>query len=1282
MARRPAWQALLLLVVLSVFAAGAVQPVVAAPANLTAAEEPPGPRPIPKTPYPGWDGQSGVGEPLNQQLRWLVMENAEKSEDFEIRDVALAALAENTNAAFRRFLVTDRPAAAARAKTRREATARQNRATIEALDGTGGPVFNAEVDRVLAGTDYDREIFLLYGKTIATERDDRARRAAEARADELRARVTVLAATAGPDVQRAAQEALAAGDAAIAAFLNGGYLDAAKRDAVAREQYLKDLEERTKAAEKLSEVAKRAARASEARKNLLIAHGQGVRALQRSANAMVSASNAARQAAQILAANEAGGHHSPESFRPAQEEVNRQLGYARAAATDARNAAVAAKTQADILIEIELPYGADWARMAEGMGAAARAAELATETAQQAIVATMATDAARDDQAKAEARAEQARRWRTHGEEHARATAALAEAARLHEVAGKDAANRTRSARESAQQAERLASFHADEARRQMETAEREQAQAAECRRTAEAERAKAEQYRRQAEAEAVTARNARAEAERKASIAAEYERRAVAQERISADALAATLREERNAEIARDHALAAEREKDIAEAKAQMYEHAEAYARGTEHEAAAHAAAVQARADARGASAAAFDARNAANAANGAAARSREYAILADGAAARARAAAQEASLHAARASEAASNAESAAAQTHYAATKANAAAADATAAEAQAAHHSREATRLAELATVQATAAALASDRSRDEADAANHEAVSAVTQSALAGRAALGARFSSAAILEPTNTAIIVVAPFTGSDLDADWIAEVARQAQGVGEQQAKAAQDRANEARDAAILAQWAADQAEGDAKAAYQASANAAKSAANAQQSAANAQKSAADAAVDGAKAREAAAAANRHDAAAHESAARARRAANQANEDAAIAGRSADQAAQDAIAANAAAQQAERDAAAANTAAEAAERSAAAAQAAAEQAQRNADAATASMERARQTGIEIQQALDRLEQQRLQQEAERRKSEAQQIASCVPGITSDDVELMESTDEGVAALGEYREIMQGCANGGSVTSFLFSIGAEVLLEVIGWRDLERCFGDGDVAACIWTIINVLSFAVIVIKAIPIANAIVKVVANIGKYLAKSERIKNILAKFTIVLEKLRKVCPIRGAASAAAWLSPCDLLPNKASPEEIAEELAAARRLGVSPIKGRTPEFDALVESEVPIKWAVLKDGTVRVIPKFKNGEELKHTVLGGGDSVASAGECVIRKKPDGSYEGVSLDLNSGHHQPPRQGSLGRKYWEIGRNAFIDIGILFSRMPSRAGAQSPVGTVK
>ncbi|MFD2457606.1 hypothetical protein ACFSYJ_03300, partial [Amycolatopsis samaneae] len=669
-------RSLLMLLVFAVVSSS-VEPVrTPVSAARTTEDPPPAGRPMPDAKYPPWDGQTGMGEAIAFYSRKLVVDIAQYTEETEVREAATAALAAGTQAAIDVFLDTGEQEAQARAKVRRDETARQDRQTILALAGTGGPIFNAEVDRVLAGSDYDRAFFLAYGKDIAKDRDERARQATQARADELRARVTVLAGgAAGDEVKKAAQEALAGGDAAIEAFLNSGYLAAAKRDADAREAYLKELEERNKAAEQASELAQKARRASEARKNLLIAHGHGVRALQRAANAMISGATAARQAAQILAANTAGGHHSPESFSLVRQEAARQYDLADHAATEAKNASVAATTEATILKDLGLTYGEDWSRIALGMAEASKAATLAIETSQHAITATMATDAAVGDEAQARARAEQARQWLLNAQQNEAGAARLAAAAEAQANAAKDALAEANQAYERAKQARDEASNGLDRTREYQRTAETERDKARECRRTAETERDNAERHRRDAEREAADARKARGEAERQGRLAAAARQRAETQEGIARTADETATREAGNAARARQNAWDAKARGDGLEARAQALLAAAAAAHGTEQEAPAKEAARLARIDADEAASAAKEAQDAANRATGAAARAREAATQATYSAAAARAAAEQAAQHAANADVAASNAEQSAAGVHVAATKANAA-------------------------------------------------------------------------------------------------------------------------------------------------------------------------------------------------------------------------------------------------------------------------------------------------------------------------------------------------------------------------------------------------------------------------------------------------------------------------------------------------------------------------------------------------------------------------------------------------------------------------------
>ncbi|MET9263844.1 hypothetical protein [Amycolatopsis sp. NPDC004079] len=1122
-----------LLLVFAVFL-GTVEPAAAAQgATKTVAVRSPA-RPIPKTDYPGWDGKTGVGKEIDPRYRGLVADIAELSEEPEVREAAAVALAANTDEAIRTFLDVGESEAQARAKARREDTARRDRAAVLALKGTGGPVFNAEVERVLAGSDADRAAFLDYGRGIAQDRDRRAAASAQARAAELRTRVQALTGAGGPEVRQAAQAALAAGDAAIVAFLDGGYLAAAKRDAEAREAYLKDLEAREKAADQLSELAKKTARANAARRNLLIANGQGVRTLEQASNAMVSAGNAARQAAQILAANAASGQHSPSSFSLVVREADRQLGYANQAVTDAQNAAAAAEAEAGILVDTGLTYGTQWAQLARGAAEAARAAAGAAQTARQAIDATMATDAARNDQDKAEKHAAEAQVWRVHAEEHARATAVIAESARLQSAAAKDAAARAHEARAGAEQADQQAQAGAQRTHDARLTAEAEQRGAANSRRIAETERANAAAWRQQADSDTATACAARGQADTQARYAAEADRRAHEQERISADAATAAQNEERNSATARDAAIAAEQRKDTTEARAQAFEQAAAAARGTEHAARADQAARQARLDANAAAAAAVNARDAANLATGAAARARQAATEATRAAARARAAAEDAKAHAAQANAAAGRAESAAADTRVSAATADVKAAEATAAEVQAGVHARAAVELAERSADEAVRSARGADRTGAESNAAFAEAVSAATQAGFAVQAALAARTASAAIADRANTAITVVAPFTGTDIDADYVVKVADEARKAGAEQARAAFGRAAEAKAAADLAREAADRAHGDAAAAYRAASAASYSTYAAAQSAAEAQQSAADAATDGAAARAAAARAAQADAQSHVDAAAARHAANVAADDAAIAGRAADAAEQDAAAARQSAASAERAAAAARQSAEDAERSAADAVAAADRAKANADRAAAAAAHARDMAIDIQTAADRAEQQQRREAAEHRRYEAQQTAACLADIPEEDLATLLWEEEGVAAQTEHDQIKAQCSNGGDFLAFIAEIGAGVLLEVLGVNDAIRCFGEGDIGACLWTLVDAASFVLLVTKAVPIGEAIVAVISNIGKYFAKSERIQKIKNKVTELLGRLRgnPACPVMEPASLAAGGEP------------------------------------------------------------------------------------------------------------------------------------------------------
>jgi hypothetical protein len=122
--------------------------------------------------------------------------------------------------------------------------------------------------------------------------------------------------------------------------------------------------------------------------------------------------------------------------------------------------------------------------------------------------------------------------------------------------------------------------------------------------------------------------------------------------------------------------------------------------------------------------------------------------------------------------------------------------------------------------------------------------------------------------------------------------------------------------------------------------------------------------------------------------------------------------------------------------------------------------------------------------------------------------------------------------------------------------------------------------------------------------------------------------------------------------------PNQL-PKSLAEELRTAERLGVKPIApDGTQAFDNLINTGEKLKWAVLEDGTLVVVPKYVQGVEISHSVLSRGAAVRAAGEAEIAGA-GGRYYGLSINNHSGHFRPSAE-SL-----EIGRELFRRYGIEF-----------------
>jgi hypothetical protein len=1139
--------------------------------------------PIPPLVTDPWDGTKGVSA-IDERWRQQVADTAKFTEEPEIRDAALAVLASGDPALVLKFIREDMPALTRQVAARKRKEDADNVAKIKAMKGTGvaGGYLNAEVNRVLDGSPYDRDAFLAYGARIARERDEQATKKIQDRAAALRQRVQLVATAAPADshVKRAAEAALAGDATAIDTFFKTGYLAAANADAAAHEQYLKDLEERNRALEQLTDLAQRSARANEARAQLMLAHGEGVRALQHAANAMGAAANNAREAHRILAgtgtvATKAG------QLTVVRNLTATELRAAHDAAEQARVAATKATLATDVLVDTGLEYGIEWAQITHGMNEAATAATGAVQTAAHAIDATIATNNAQGAQAEAEAREQQAIKWHQHAEEHARAAAKLAAAAEKQAKAAETAAARAKTAREQAEAAERKAAAEAQKVGQQRKIAEDQAAEAEGQRREAEAQRAEAERQRIEADKQAAIAAAARGDAEAQAAIADHARVKSEAAEDATAEADHKAWEQEDTARQARDAANAAERAEQTAKAKVQALRAAVASADTEAEKREAEQQAAIAEQEAATAGNAARSARAAANTATGAAANSRAAATRAEHASDQAWAAYEKARAAARAADMAADNAEVLARAAHAARVRADAKAAQATAQQIKAADAANTAQRLASQAANEASKSLRAADRTRDAAHAAITEAVAASAQADNAVAASRAAAISAAGIAEPANTAIALVRPFTKTDIDADFVAFVAEQAKVIGAEQAAAARARAAEAITAASNATDAADRAATHVKPAYLEAAKAARSAANAATSAANAKQSAAEAAAEGAAARTAAANAARSDAQARADAAAARKAANAAASDAA-AGRSAQDAQKEADQAEQAATAAEADAAAARQAATHAEADAAAARRAADSAQQHVDSASQAASNALQHAVDAQKAADRAE------EAERQR-QAQAIADAAAGGSLDPLDpnlVQYLTSE------QQADLRQAHADAGlSVIDFLKAEAADLLWELSGAGDLVGCFRDGNIEACLWSLAGLLGG----IKAVRAGYKIVKALPKIIKFL---DKVKDAKKRREELLELARR-------------------LKKEAKDRETCENDEEARS-----------------NSFLPGTPVLLADGTTRPIEQLKIGDLVVATDPAAGVTTAKSVTATITGTGDKQLVDITIDTD------------------------------------------------
>ncbi|MCP2260119.1 hypothetical protein LX15_003830 [Streptoalloteichus tenebrarius] len=172
----------------------------------------------------------------------------------------------------------------------------------------------------------------------------------------------------------------------------------------------------------------------------------------------------------------------------------------------------------------------------------------------------------------------------------------------------------------------------------------------------------------------------------------------------------------------------------------------------------------------------------------------------------------------------------------------------------------------------------------------------------------------------------------------------------------------------------------------------------------------------------------------------------------------------------------------------------------------------------AAFENAREHAVEALRSAERAEAAAREEERKHREEAAKQSGGGDhPDLTSEEERLLYSMG-GPDLVQEYREGLAGANK--SILQFLKEVGAEVLLEVTGINDLKKCFGEGNIASCVWTVVNAASLVLIIAKLPSVAAAIGRVIGGVAKFLEGTSWGRRILENGRRVIGEARVACSL------------------------------------------------------------------------------------------------------------------------------------------------------------------
>ncbi|BCY05749.1 hypothetical protein L3i22_008370 [Actinoplanes sp. L3-i22] len=755
--------------------------------------------------------------------RMLTEDLADYDEDPAVRAAAKAVLATNDPAQIRDFLDNGLPVYRKADLQRKKDQAERNRAQVEEWVQTGGPIVRQQAQAALdSGNDAKIAAFVTSGRDAADLADKQDVLNAAQQAKTIQARVELMVAHGGYQVQTLGQAALDSEDpVVIAEFYNTGYQAASQQDTDAQQQITDALAARSKAVADLADLAQRSAQAADAQKKIILASVAATQALTSASNALSLANKEAKQADAVYAADvplrKAGQPTHTADVATLRQQACQDAATTQRYADQVTGQSGVASTAAETLDKTGLTHGVAWSEVTQAQADAGTAAAQAAMTACQASVATEAASRTLDADHNATVDAGNAVKYRQAAEREQAAAEQLADRAEKLATAAQAAAADAHNQRLRAEKDADSAQGHADNAAAYYADAKQQQAKA----------RAAAGA----AIGQSITAYQAAGRAIDQQNIVVSKAGEAKQKQE---DALAAGAQFADKAQRAKTLVEKAKADDENTDAKELMAQAAEAkllaketnckYPDNPSGDGCPGTAEMQRlRDDAARLRTLANDAKNAsdqsktdANAASdassAAAADARRAAAAAAAAAADARAAEHQAAL----ARQDAADAKTAAVRAIKDANTANA--------------DARAAVQAARTSIGKATAARADADLTAQAAQDAVRQSAIASFWSRISGRAALDARISAAGIADPAASAIDVASGYAATDSDAAMAVDIATNALQIGDAQADAAEQHAADAAAAAVHAQQMADLAVAQVKPAYLAAQKAAEAA--------------------------------------------------------------------------------------------------------------------------------------------------------------------------------------------------------------------------------------------------------------------------------------------------------------------------------------------------------------------------------------------------------------------------------------------------------------------